>query len=156
MLLRASKYCDRLDQRGFTLIELVIIIVVLGILAAVAVPRYFDVAESSKENATKQEMIALRRAIAGNPSATAGGEYIDRGFEGDCGFVPSLLTDLVSKPGSLSVYNPLTRLGWNGPYMDSSSGDYLTDAWGNAYAYQPTLRRLRSTGGGSDTITVTF
>ena len=116
---------------------------------------------SSVETLIERVMGELHRlvrteTVVGNPSANSGGEYIDRGFEGDLGFVPSQLSDLVNKPGSVAVYNPLTRLGWNGPYMDSSSGDYLTDAWDNSYIYQPSLRRIRSTGGGGDSITVTF
>ena len=146
----------KLDQGGFTLIEIVIIIVTLGILAAVAIPKFADMAESTKINATKQELMSLKTAIVGNPSVVAGGEYVDRGFEGDLGFVPQLLSDLAAKPGSVAVYNPLTRLGWNGPYIDSSNGDYLTDAWENAYVYQPASRLVYSTGGGSDTIRVTF
>ena len=145
----------RLDQGGFTLVELVIILVTLGILAAVAIPRFVDMAESSKTNATKKELMELKRAIVGNPEAVAGGEYIDRGFEGDVGFVPSGLADLTVKPDSVAAYDQLTRLGWNGPYLDSSGGEYLTDAWGTAYDYDPSNRRLVSTGG-SDSIVVTF
>lgn len=142
-------------QSGFTLVELVIIIVVLGILAAVAVPKFGDLSENSKVAATRKEMQSLGRAIAGNPEIIAAGEHIDRGFEGDVGFAPSSLTDLVSKPGSLAVYDRLTRLGWNGPYIDSANGDYLTDAWAVNYVYLPASRLIRSVGG-IDTITVTY
>jgi len=145
----------RLDRGGFTLVELVIIIVTLGILAAVAIPKFADLAENSKINATKKEMMELKRAIAGNPEVVSGGQYVERGFEGDVGFVPSSLTDLAAKPDSIATYDKLTRLGWNGPYIDSSGGDYLKDAWETAYVYDPPNRRLRSVGG-SDTITVTF
>jgi type II secretory pathway pseudopilin PulG len=153
------KKCDpgRLGGRsGFTLIEIVIIIVTLGILAAVAVPKFADMANSAKVNATRQEMMSLKKAIVGDPSAVAGGEYIDRGFEGDIGNPPSQLVDLALKPDSLAGYNPLTRLGWNGPYIDDANNDYLSDAWGNSYIYQPGLRRIFSTGGGADTLEATF
>lgn len=149
-----AKY-SKLDPRGFTLIELVIVIVTLGIVAAVAIPRFGDITESSKENATRSEMVVLKKAIVGNPESVSGGEYIDRGFEGDVGFVPSQLSDLVRKPDSVAVYDKFTRLGWNGPYVDSAQGLYLTDAWGTPYVYQPGSRRIVSVGG-SDSIVVNF
>ena len=40
----------KFDRRGFTLVELVIIIVVLGVLAAVAVPKFGDLSKNSKIN----------------------------------------------------------------------------------------------------------
>ena len=155
MSINIADLVRRLDRDGFTLIELAIIIVTLGILAAVAVPRFADLANSSKINATKQELTALKRAIVGNPAAVSGGVYIDRGFEGDAGFVPSRLEDLVTRPDSVATYDALTRLGWNGPYLDGAGGEYLTDAWSTDYVYQPGSRQILSTGG-SDTIRITF
>lgn len=155
MISSPGKQVFRLDQHGFTLIELVIVIVVLGILAAFAAPRFADIGSSSKRTATLDEMNGLKRAIVGNPSATAGGEYIDRGFEGDVGQAPTRLQDLARKPDSISTYDKLTRLGWNGPYFDSTGGSYLKDAWGVDYSYDPSGRRLISTGG-PDSIIVTF
>ncbi|MBD3402095.1 hypothetical protein GF420_04305 [candidate division GN15 bacterium] len=142
---------------GFTLVELVIIIVTLGILAAVAIPRFADVTEGSRTTATTDELNRIKRAIVGNPSAVAGGQQVDRGFEGDVGHLPASLQDLVVKPDSIAAYDRLTRLGWNGPYLDGADNKYLTDAWGNAYVYQPSNRRIISTGGDSgDSVIVTF
>lgn len=152
---RFAKFARKLDQGGFTLIELVIIIVVLGILAAVAAPKFANILEGSRAATTREELQTLKEAVVGNPQIVSSGVLIDRGFIGDVGFVPSQLVDLVVKPGSVSVYNDLTRLGWNGPYVDGDGNEYLTDAWGGAYSYDPVGRRIVSTGG-PDSITITF
>ena len=56
--------CERLNgTRGFTLIELVIIIVVLGILAAVAIPKYQDITGEAKEASCKGALGAIRSGV---------------------------------------------------------------------------------------------
>ena len=150
-----AKSEHKLGQGGFTLIELVIIIVVLGTLAAVAVPKFATIMESSKAATTREELQTLKEAIVGNPQVVSSGVVIDRGFTGDVGFIPSLLVDLVVKPDSVSAYNKLTRLGWNGPYIDGDGNEYLSDAWGQTYSYDPNNRQIVSSGG-SENITVNF
>ena len=51
-------------EQGFTLIELVIIIVVLGILAAVAIPKYQDITSEAKASAAKGALGSLRSGIS--------------------------------------------------------------------------------------------
>ena len=52
------------SHRGFTLIELIAVIVVLAILAGVALPKYFDYATQAKVSATKGTLGGMRAGVA--------------------------------------------------------------------------------------------
>lgn len=63
------------NQRGFTLVELVIIIVILGILAAVAIPKYQDLSSEAREAAARSSLGSLRSGITifyANAAVTTG------------------------------------------------------------------------------------
>lgn len=52
------------NQKGFTLVELMIVVAIIGVLAAVAIPKFADMLEKSREGATKGNLSAIKSAIA--------------------------------------------------------------------------------------------
>lgn len=84
-----------LAKRGFTLIELLVVLTILATLLTIAVPRYFNSVEKSKEATLKQNLSTLREAI-------------DK-FYGDRGAYPETLEDLVTEKYLRSIpIDPLT------------------------------------------------
>lgn len=50
-------------KKGFTLIELMIVVAIIGILAAIAIPKFADLITKSKEGSTKGSLGAMRSAL---------------------------------------------------------------------------------------------
>lgn len=152
-----------LNTIGFTLIELIMVIVIIGILSAFAAPKIMDTIKESKIQATKSELQTLKDAIMGDPESTVGGQMADKGYFGDVGSMPPQsdgLDALVTQPSGVSNWDPFDQTGWNGPYINTEgSNDWKEDAWGNTYVYSENDETITSYGpngqsGGGDDITI--
>ncbi len=104
-------------SRGFTMIELVVVMAILSILATAAVPLTTKLINSKSRSATESEMRSLADGVA---------EYFR-----DTGRLPTNLDALLVDPGFA---------GWTGPYIGVASQDKVAgaaghnfDGWSRAY-----------------------
>lgn len=138
------------DRNGFTLMELLVVLLIIGVLSTVAVRTIDATRDRALFDQTTAEMQQLVYAITGNPEITADGRRVDFGFFGDMGRLPDSLREL--------VVNLTGSPNWHGPYVRRGlSGDslgFLYDAWNNLYTYDKTNGTIATVGNGKYPMTM--
>jgi general secretion pathway protein G len=106
---------DRLGDAGFTLVELLVVLAIIGLIAALAAPQVLRYLGKARVDTTQAQMKNIAGALelyfldSGQyPTSEAG------------------LGVLISPPSDGTV--------WNGPYLKTNAA--LKDAWGHAFVYE--------------------
>ena len=96
-------------QRGFSLIEIIIVVVLIAAIVAFAASRILGGSDRAKVNLTKSQLQTLAQKV--------------QSYEMDTGTLPAELDALVTDPGAV---------GWLGPYARASD---LNDPWNEPVRY---------------------
>jgi general secretion pathway protein G len=109
------KKIQRYPSTGFTLLELLVVIVIIGLLAAYVGPKYFAQLGKSEVTVARAQIEAFEKSLDT--------------FRLDVGRYPTTeegLNALMSAP-------PAVAANWNGPYLKKG---VPLDPWGHAYQYR--------------------
>ena len=101
-------------QSGFTLLELLVVMVIIGLLASYVGPRFFDQLGKSEVKATRAQVDAFGKALDT--------------YRLDTGHYPNTEQGLKAL-----VERPANEAKWGGPYLQKS---VPPDPWGHAYQYK--------------------
>jgi len=99
-------------RSGFTFVEILLVVVIIGILASMVLPRFVGRSEQARQQVALSDI--------NSSIATA----LDM-YELDNGVYPDKIGDLMEKPGELK--------SWSGPYLKKKP----VDPWGREYIYKP-------------------
>jgi general secretion pathway protein G len=100
----------RKDERGFTLIEIMIVVAIIGLIASLIMPNLLGRYEKSKEEVTRAQVEMLSSSV--------------QAFIVDVGRCPTALNELIAS----------TEQKWRGPYL--SKKELPIDGWGREYQYK--------------------
>jgi general secretion pathway protein G len=103
-----------LRQAGFTLIEIMVVVVILGILAAIVAPNVISRIDDAQINRAKQDIRGIESALKLYYMDNSRYPTTDQGLEA-----------LTARPNDPSLRN------WRGPYLDKLP----QDPWNNTYRY---------------------
>jgi general secretion pathway protein G len=126
---------------GFTLVELLIVIVIIAVLAAIAIPRFMDAGTRSKEASLKGDLKILRDGV--------------ELFHNDTGAWPAALSDLeattapASGKDSAGGAKAITAADFKGPYMQAVPTDPIAGAAFTYSVTSPTVGKVTSSASGN-------
>ena len=101
-------------RQAFTLVEMLLVLVILAVLAAIVIPKFAGRSQQAKVAAAKTEIGTFKTALGL--------------FEADNGYYPQSSAGL-----NALIEQPSNAKDWKGPYIDKNS--IPLDPWGNAYIY---------------------
>jgi general secretion pathway protein G len=105
----------RQEQRAFTLVELLLVLVILATLAAIVLPRFSGVSQRGRVTAAATQISTFKTALDA--------------YEVDMGYYPKGRNGLVDL-----IQPPRDAANWHGPYLQSDV--VPKDPWGNDYLYE--------------------
>lgn len=114
-------------RKGFTLVEMIVVIAIIGILATLVVARYAGQTDQAKVAAAKSQLSQLESAVIA--------------FHSHVGRLPRSLTELVEKPPGVTHWQ-------EGGYLKGRS--VPKDPWGNDFIYKVNGRKFEILSLGAD------
>lgn len=97
-------------RRGFTLVEILLVVTIIGILAALVIPKMTGRTDEARKKSAFSDVNGGLKSALGM-------------YEVDTGRYPGTLNDLIQQPSDVR--------GWKGPYLDNMPAD----PWGHPYVY---------------------
>lgn len=136
-------------KSGFTLMEIMVVIIVIAVLASVAGPMIGSITDQGRTSATKSKLSSLKSAMLayqsdvgrlpfeGKPgcSTSAKAYCADTVLNYECSEKNVLTSENWGAVPEMNFAISNYSRKWKGPYMDSEPSDFMYDSWGNPIYY---------------------